>query len=664
MSTKFNPLAKKGFDKIGDTAGLVSDTAYGASWDNVTTVAPSKNAVYDKIQTLAGGHDAVTLDANVGAFLGLTGQELNLDTQVKNKVFASPATGADAVPTFRALVADDIPDLSGTYLTAETDPDFNAWLLATPPLYPGGWYDAVQNTIGLSGFDNDSGFITSFDDEKVKYDAGDPTAGYVADKIIAGTGISVAEGTGANENKLVVTSDITQYTDSDAIAAIQGDASWNATNWDTAYGWGNHASAGYYVGDGSAFDVAGAGASAVSGHELTYDHTLIATALQSETDPVFTAWDKSTGISITKSQISDLVLAQSEAGASNNFLTAYNSTTGAFSKARPTWANIDKTTSDIADITTKSHTSLSDIGTNTHAQIDTFIGTTVPNTYAPLVSPSFTTPTLGVASGTSLQLSGELKSSDTQFNFMQIGDHLTSAGDCMFIASWNEALTGTVKDYSLKGHDMTPVGFTDDSLRTNASLTNIVDVNGSTQYFTMADHDDFTLAGTNFTICGWVYVTPGSSVQTVLAKWNETTGSEAREYQFTVQGNESIRFQAYDESADVQAYRQSTRTMAVGWHHIAVTYDSALGSGATFATALRFYIDGVSAGLGTANNNASFVDMENLTTVPQVGANIKADGAAGNFFLGKFGQFFLTKVTLSATQIWQNFMKTRGYYGE
>lgn len=38
-----------------------------------------------------------------------------------------------------------------------------------------------------------------------------------------------------------------------------------------------------------------------------------------------------------------------------------------------TWAQVDKTTSDIADITTKSHTSLSDIGTNTHAQIDTHI---------------------------------------------------------------------------------------------------------------------------------------------------------------------------------------------------------------------------------------------------------------------------------------------------
>src|SRR3990167_7028023 len=38
-----------------------------------------------------------------------------------------------------------------------------------------------------------------------------------------------------------------------------------------------------------------------------------------------------------------------------------------------TWAQIDKTTSDIADITTKSHASLSLIGTNTHAQLDTHL---------------------------------------------------------------------------------------------------------------------------------------------------------------------------------------------------------------------------------------------------------------------------------------------------
>ncbi len=41
-----------------------------------------------------------------------------------------------------------------------------------------------------------------------------------------------------------------------------------------------------------------------------------------------------------------------------------------------TWAQIDKTTSNIADITTRSHTSLTDIGTNTHAQIDAHIADT------------------------------------------------------------------------------------------------------------------------------------------------------------------------------------------------------------------------------------------------------------------------------------------------
>ncbi len=38
-----------------------------------------------------------------------------------------------------------------------------------------------------------------------------------------------------------------------------------------------------------------------------------------------------------------------------------------------TWAQINKATSDIADITTKSHTSLSDIGTNAHSAIDSHI---------------------------------------------------------------------------------------------------------------------------------------------------------------------------------------------------------------------------------------------------------------------------------------------------
>jgi hypothetical protein len=42
--------------------GSVSDTAYAGSWDGVTTVAPSKNAVYDKVEALAAAKQDASSD--------------------------------------------------------------------------------------------------------------------------------------------------------------------------------------------------------------------------------------------------------------------------------------------------------------------------------------------------------------------------------------------------------------------------------------------------------------------------------------------------------------------------------------------------------------------------------------------------------------------------
>jgi len=59
-----------------------------------------------------GDHDPVTLTAILNAnLLSLTGQELDLDTQGANLVFAGPTTGADAPPSFRALTSDDTPTM-------------------------------------------------------------------------------------------------------------------------------------------------------------------------------------------------------------------------------------------------------------------------------------------------------------------------------------------------------------------------------------------------------------------------------------------------------------------------------------------------------------------------------------------------------------------------
>lgn len=353
-------------------------------------------------------------------------------------------------------------------------------------------------------------------DEKIKVSVNDTTAGYLNGKLVAGAGVSLTENNdGANET-LTVASTITQYADADAIAAIKGDADWNASDWDTAYGWGDHA--GLYepvgtkankaldnlasvaintslisdtdstddLGSSSKYwanayvdkiyldsdstieasDVDGWNAlvsfpgfdtlandypgdtpwtgmgylTSVTAHDLLsathgdttasavargdlivgtgatpkWDNLALGTAgkclVSDGTDAKWStsalgtaAWantgdfaaalgaddnyvtdaEKIVIGNTSGSNTGDQVVPANEAGAANNFLTAYNSTTGAWTKARPTWANIDKTTSDIADITTKSHTSLSDIGTLTHATIDSYLNQAVKTTSSP-----------------------------------------------------------------------------------------------------------------------------------------------------------------------------------------------------------------------------------------------------------------------------------------
>lgn len=97
---------------------VVSDDVYGSAWDGVAEIAPSKNTVYDKIESLAGGHDAVSLDTNADNLLTLTGQELGLAEAGVNEVLVGNGTGLPI--SFRALGTADIPDLSAIYATVDT----------------------------------------------------------------------------------------------------------------------------------------------------------------------------------------------------------------------------------------------------------------------------------------------------------------------------------------------------------------------------------------------------------------------------------------------------------------------------------------------------------------------------------------------------------------
>lgn len=63
-------------------------------------------------------HDPISLNADADTLLGLSVQQLTLDTQAANKVFAGPATGSPAVPTFRTLTTSDVPAVTHNILSA------------------------------------------------------------------------------------------------------------------------------------------------------------------------------------------------------------------------------------------------------------------------------------------------------------------------------------------------------------------------------------------------------------------------------------------------------------------------------------------------------------------------------------------------------------------
>src|SRR3990167_2880310 len=62
--------------QAGVQVNPASDTVYGASWDAVTTIAPSKNAVYDKIEAISGDITAVGDCSSGACFDGTSGNTL------------------------------------------------------------------------------------------------------------------------------------------------------------------------------------------------------------------------------------------------------------------------------------------------------------------------------------------------------------------------------------------------------------------------------------------------------------------------------------------------------------------------------------------------------------------------------------------------------------
>jgi hypothetical protein len=103
-----------------DGANLVK-LSPGTSGYYLKTLGAGANPVWAAVA--AGAGTVTSVDITVPSFLAVSGNPVTtngtfavtLATQAANKLFAGPATGADAAPTFRLMVAADVPNDLITY---------------------------------------------------------------------------------------------------------------------------------------------------------------------------------------------------------------------------------------------------------------------------------------------------------------------------------------------------------------------------------------------------------------------------------------------------------------------------------------------------------------------------------------------------------------------
>lgn len=267
-----------------------------------------------------------------------------------HSVTFTQAVTADAGTDISAAEAETLTDGSNAdalhvhnYVSAETDPVFGAWL-STPP--------------NVSIFTNDAGYLTSAADEKVKISTNDTTPGYIDAKFVVDNGVNTTnalEGTEINDG-------------GDEDFRIRLDQSkidhTNLLN----KGTNTHSTIDTHL--GSTLNPHSVTAAQVS--PLTTKGDLWVYSTLNTRLPVGT-----NGQVLTADSTLAAGVKWAAAGAAG--VTSFNTRTGAVTAASNdyTWAQINKATSNIADITTRAHTSLTSIGTNTHAQIDSHISSTL-----------------------------------------------------------------------------------------------------------------------------------------------------------------------------------------------------------------------------------------------------------------------------------------------
>ncbi len=143
-------------------------------------------------------------------------------------------------------------------------------------------------------------------------------------------------------------------------------------------------------------------------------------------------------------------------------------------------------------------------------------------------------------------------------------------------------------------------------------------------YIEIADHADFTPAGTPFSISAWVYMHDATNF-VIASKGVEATDGEWR---FYTDGSDKLFAHFYDENINKYIGRTYNATALTQntWLHLVMTYD-----GSALSTGIKLYLNSVQVD-DTTDEVATFVAVENLTHAVWIGRydTVYANGLIDN----------------------------------
>ena len=163
-----------------------------------------------------------------------------------------------------------------------------------------------------------------------------------------------------------------------------------------------------------------------------------------------------------------------------------------------------------------------------------------------------------------------------------------------------------------------------------------------------------------FTIAMWVDVVDTAALREMMTRYDNTSGSPKREWEFQINGADRFALRARDESAGTTIDRVSDNPINQGvWAFLVATYDRT--GGATAMDGVVLYQDGVPIASTANNGSGNYAAMENSTSPTGLGHSWNSAGNPQGLFNGKMaggplGPLFvrreLTALEVSSCMTW------------